>query len=461
MQEYLQLFWDAVKGKEENFTKGSINRAIVLLSIPMILEMVMESLFAVVDAFFVAKIGVEALATVGLTETVITLVYSIAIGLSMAATAMIARRIGENNPDEAAKASIQAILITLVFAGLIGVLGVIYAEEILRFMGGDDSLIASGKRYTQIMLGGNVVIMLLFLLNGIFRGAGNASIAMSALWIANISNIILDPLLIFGIGPFPEMGVTGAAVATNIGRGIGVAFQIVILLRGIGIIKIFRRHLVVNLAIIRRILNVAATGTFQFLIASASWIVMMRIIAGFGSEAVAGYTIAIRIIIFTILPSWGLANAAATLVGQNLGAKQPERAETSVWRSAFLNMLFLTSVSIIFIIGAPFFIGIFTSEAAVVEAGVLSLRIICLGYIFFAYGMVLSQAFNGAGDTRTPTLINFVCFWLIEIPLGYLLAMGFGFGLAGVCFAIAIAETLQAIICIIVFRRGKWKLVEI
>lgn len=461
MKKYLQLFLDAVKGKEENFTKGSINRAIVLLSIPMILEMVMESLFAVVDAFFVAKIGVEAIATVGLTETVITLVYSVAIGLSMAATAMIARRIGENDPEEAAKASVQAIIITLFLSAIIGVLGVIYAEEVLRFMGGDDSLIASGKSYTQLMLGGNVVIMLLFLLNGIFRGAGNASIAMSALWIANISNIILDPLLIFGIGPFPEMGVTGAAVATNIGRGIGVAFQIIILLRGIGLIKIFRRHLVVNFKIITRILNVAWTGTFQFLISSASWIVMMRIIAQFGSEAVAGYTIAIRIIIFTILPSWGLANAAATLVGQNLGAKQPQRAETSVWRAAFLNMVFLATVSVIFIIGAPFFIGIFTSEPAVVEAGVMSLRIICLGYIFFAYGMVLSQAFNGAGDTRTPTIINFVAFWLVEIPLGYLLAIGFGYGLAGVCFAIAGAETLQAVICIIVFKRGKWKSVEI
>lgn len=461
MQKIIKLFKEALTGEENNFTSGSINRAIVLLSIPMILEMVMESLFAVVDAFFVAKVGVDAIATVGLTESVITLVYSIAIGLSMAATAMIARRVGENDPDKAALAAVQAIFITVALAVILGIVGFIYAADILRMMGGSEELIASGVNYTRIMFGGNIVIMLLFLFNGIFRGAGNASIAMSALWIANIANMILDPLLIFGIGPFPEMGVTGAAVATNIGRGIGVAFQLLILFKGIGVVKILGRHFRASWEVIKKILDVAATGTFQFLIASASWIVLMRIIARFGSEAVAGYTIAIRIIIFTILPAWGLANAAATLVGQNLGAKKPERAETSVWRAAFFNMIFLTSVSVIFIAGAPFFISIFTSDPPVLEAGILALRIICVGYIFFAYGMVISQAFNGAGDTRTPTLINFVCFWLVEIPLGYFLAINVGWELAGVCWAVAVAETLQAVICIYVFRKGKWKLVEI
>ena len=461
MQKIFDLFKEAITGSESNFTSGSINRAIVLLSIPMILEMVMESLFAVVDAFFVAQVGVNAIATVGLTESVITLVYSIAIGLSMAATAMIARRIGENKPEAAAIASVQAIMITVFIAIVLGILGFIFAADVLRLMGGSEELITTGVNYTRIMFGGNIVIMLLFLFNGIFRGAGNASIAMYALWIANISNIILDPLLIFGIGPFPELGVTGAAVATNIGRGIGVAFQLFILFKGIGIVKILDRHFRANWEVIKKILDVAATGTFQFLIASASWIVLMRIIARFGSEAVAGYTIAIRIIIFTILPAWGLANAAATLVGQNLGAKKPERAETSVWRAAFFNMIFLTTVSVIFILGAEFFIRIFTADPPVIEAGVLSLRIICMGYIFFAYGMVISQAFNGAGDTRTPTIINFVCFWLIEIPLGYFLAINVGWELAGVCAAVAIAETLQAIICIYIFRKGRWKLVKI
>jgi putative MATE family efflux protein len=461
MRKTLQLIWEALQGKEQSYTTGSINRAILLLSVPMILEMVMESLFALIDAFFVSRVSVEAVATVGLTETVITLIYSIAIGMSMAATAMIARRVGEGKPEAAAVAAVQSIGIVVVMSVIFAVVGFIFAEDILRLMGAEESVVQSGRNYTRILFSTNIVIMLLFLLNGIFRGAGDALYAMAALWIANIINIILDPLLIFGIGPFPEMGVTGAAVATSIGRGTGVAFQVLLLLRGRGIIKIARRHLKVVWEIVGRLLRVGFTGTLQFLIASASWIVLMRIIALFGSEAVAGYTIAIRLIIFTILPSWGLANAAATLVGQNLGAGQPERAETSVWRSAFYNMLFLFTVSLVYIFGATPILGLFNEDPEVLQAGILSIRIISLGYIFFAYGMVISQAFNGAGDTRTPTIINFFCFWMLEIPLGYFLAVQMNWELAGVCAAVAFSETVMAIVCILVFRRGWWKTVEI
>lgn len=427
----------------------------------MILEMVMESLFTVVDIFFVARISVDAVAAVGLTESVITLVYSASIGMSMAATAMVARRIGEKKPEAAASAAAQAILVGVIIAIILGLLGIWLAEDILRFMGGSPSLIESGVGYTRILLGSNIVIMLLFLLNGIFRGAGDAMLAMRALWLANGINILLDPLLIFGWGPISGFGVEGAAMATTIGRGIGVCYQLYILFNGKSLIRLATKHFKIQREIMIRLIKVGATGAGQFLIASASWIILMRIIARFGSEAVAGYVIAIRLIIFTILPSWGLANAAATLVGQNLGAGQPDRAATSVWRTAFYNMLFLLSVGIIFIINSNFLIRWFTDEPAVIEAGVLSLRIICVGYVFFAYGMVISQAFNGAGDTRTPTIMNLICFWMIEIPLGYILAINLGFGLAGVCWAIAISETMLAVLAILLFRRGKWKTVKI
>lgn len=461
MEKIWQIFREALRGEEKNYTSGSINRAIVLLSIPMILEMVMESLFALVDAFFVAKVSVDAVATVGLTESVVTLIYSVAMGLSMAATAMVARRIGEGKPEEASHAAVQAIFLAMATSAVFGIAGIFFAEDILRLMGGSESLIASGAGYTRIMLGTNIVITFLFLLNGIFRGAGDASLAMRSLWLANGINIVLDPLLIFGIGPFPEMGVQGAAVATVIGRGIGVAFQLYILFKGSGVIKLARRHFRLQWEIIARLSNVAATGAGQFLIASASWIFLMRIIALFGSQAVAGYTIAIRLLIFTILPSWGLANAAATLVGQNLGAGKPDRAETSVWRSAYYNMIFLLSVSVIYFVAAHPLLRFFNDDPVVIEAGVLSIRIICTGYIFFAYGMVLSQAFNGAGDTRTPTIVNLICFWMLEIPLGYILAVSLQWELAGVCAAIAISETIMAIMLIFIFRRGTWKTVEI
>lgn len=458
---YWQLIRSSLDGKEKSYTTGSINRAIVLLAIPMVLEMAMESLFAVVDVFFVAQISVDAVATVGLTESVITIIYSMAMGLSMAATAMVARRVGERKPDAAAWAAIQAIYIGLALSVALGIVGWIFAEDILRGMGASDQVVETGLGYTKVMLGGNIVITLLFLLNGIFRGAGDAAIAMRSLWIANAVNIVLDPLLIFGLGPFPELGVMGAAVATTIGRGVGVVYQVHIMFKGSGLLRILRRHFVVQWQIIWRLIKVAAGGAGQYFIASASWIFLMRIVSQFGSEVVAGYTIAIRLIVFTILPSWGISNAAATLVGQNLGAGFPDRAESSAWRAAFYNMIFLLIVAVVYISAGPILIRFFSQEAAVVEAGALSLRIISLGYIFFAYGMVISQSFNGAGDTLTPTLINLVCFWMMEIPLGYLLANNTGLEHAGVFWAITLSETAMAIICIILFRRGKWKTVVI
>ena len=461
MKKILNIISEALKGEEKEYTKGSIRRAIVLLAIPMILEMIMESLFAVADVFFVSKVGIDAVATVGLTESVVTLVYSVAIGMSMAATAMVARRIGEDKKEEAARAAAQSIIITIALSIIIGITGIVFAPDILRIMGGSDTVVASGVNYTRIMLGTNIVIMLLFLLNGIFRGAGDAAIAMRALWIANIINIILDPIFIFGLGPIPAFGVTGAAIATSIGRGLGVIFQLYILFGVSSIIKLRRPHFNIDKAIMKRLSKVAANGAGQFLIASASWIFLMRIIALFGSEAVAGYTIAIRLIVFTLLPAWGIANAAATLVGQNLGAGQPERAEKSAWKSAFYNMIFLLSVSVIYLLFSSPILQFFTTEPEVLKAGILSLQIICLGYFCFAYGMVLSQAFNGAGDTRTPTIINFICFWIIEIPLGYFLAVTLDWQLAGVCWSIAISEAILAVVMIVVFRKGNWKTVEI
>jgi putative MATE family efflux protein len=344
---------------------------------------------------------------------------------------------------------------------LISVLGILYAGDILRLMGGSPEVVSNGANYTRILLGSNIVITFLFLLNGIFRGAGDAFLAMRALWIANICNIILDPLLILGIGPLPELGLTGAAIATMCGRGIGVAYQLYILFSGKSVIHLQRRHFRLNPEIIRRLAKVSLSGAWQYMITSTSWIFLMRIIAEFGSQAVAGYTIAIRLIIFTILPSWGLSNAAATLVGQNLGAGQPERAERSVWKAGFYNTVFLVGVSVVFIAFARWLIGLFSTEPEVLEAGILSLRIICLGYIFFSYGMVVSQSFNGAGDTFTPMVVNIICFWFIQIPLGYLLAVPVGWGLAGVCWAIVISETVLAVIVITLFRRGRWKKVSI
>ena len=461
MKKYLNLFLIAIRGDEKDFTTGSVRRAIVLLSIPMILEMVMEALFAVVDVFFVSKVSVNAVATVGLTESVITIVYSIAIGLSMAAAAMVARRTGEGDKEAAAVAAVQAMAIALAFSLILSVAGFFFAPNVLRLMGGSETLIDEGVWYTRILFGTNFVIMFLFLLNAIFRGAGDAAIAMRSLWIANILNIILDPCLIFGWGPFPELGLAGAAVATSIGRGVGVAYQLHILVRGSNIIKISRRHLHIVWDIIRKLFKVSIGGMGQYFIASSSWIFLMRIMSEFGEPAIAGYTISIRLIIFAILPAWGMANAAATLVGQNLGAGFPDRAEESVWKSSFYTMLFLLVVSIFYFVFAVQIAGFFHDDPEVLRYAVASLRIISVGYVAFAYGMVISQSFNGAGDTRTPTIINFVCFWLLQIPLAYVLSMTFDFKAPGVYWAIAISESILALVAVLIFRRGRWKDVKI
>ena len=446
---------DAIAGKQQDFTKGSIRKAIFMLAIPMILEMGMESVFAIVDIFFVGKLGSNATATVGLTESVLTIIYSLAFGLSMAATAVVARRIGEKNNEGAAKAGAQAIMVALTISVLVSITGILFAEQLLCLMGATEEIIQSGSTYTRIMLAGNVVIMLLFLLNGIFRGAGDASIAMRSLWVANICNIILCPLLIH------FFGLKGAAMATTTGRGIGVCYQLWHLLKGKGIIKINMHHFLPDKEVLKNLLNIASTAALQFIIGSASWIAMARIMTGFGSSAVAGYTIAIRWIVFFILPAFGLSNAAATLVGQNLGAKQPERAEESVWKTAKYNAIFMGVVSLLFLFFAAFFIGIISTDPAVIKTAVPALRIVSLGYIFYGVGMVMMNAFNGAGDSRTPTWVNLFWFWIFQIPFAYLLAITFHWGPKGVFIAIVITETCITITSALLFRRGKWKLIKI
>ena len=460
-QRIRRVVRQAINGEEQDFTTGPIDRAIVLLAIPMILEMALESLFAVVDIFFVAKVGPEAVATVGLTESVLTLVYSVAIGLSAAATAMVARRIGEGDRDAAARAGAQTIVIALVISALIAVPGWFFAEDILRFMASDESVSATGYQFTRILLTCNLPILLLWMLNGIFRGAGDAATAMRALWLANAVNIVLCPVLIFGWGPFPAMGVVGSAVATTIGRSIGVCYQLWHLFQVGRIVRIRLAMLRPQWAVIGSLLRLSSGSTGQYLIASASWIFMIYILGQISKDVVAGYTIAIRIVIFSILPSWGMANAAATLVGQNLGAGHPERAEKSAWRAAYFNMIFMAIVSVTYVAFAPFFIRLFTQEPSAVESGTLALRIIAGGYVFFGYGMIISQAINGAGDTYTPTLLNFVCFWLIETPLAWLLALHWEWGQGGVYWAIITAESIMAVAAMWVFRRGKWKLAKV
>jgi putative MATE family efflux protein len=456
-----RLFIMAVSGTEKEFTSGNINRAIFLLSVPMILEMVMESLFAVVDIFFVSKLGKHAITTVGLTESIMTLVYTAAFGLSMAATAVVARRTGEKDGDAAAHTAVQSLYVALALATIIAVTGIVFASEILALMGASDEVIYNGYTYTQIMLGGNLIVILIFLINGIFRGAGDAAIAMRSLWIANILNILLCPLLINGLGPIPALGLKGAALATTIGRGIGVCYQLYHLFGGKGLIKINSRHLFPDMGVIVRLLKIAAGGTAQLLINTASWIFLVRLIARFGEDAVAGYTIAVRIIIFTLLPASGMANAAAALVGQNLGAGQPDRAETSVWRAAFFNMLFLGFVSVFFLLAARPIVMLFTQDAGIIAYAAQCLQLVSVGYIFYAYGMVLSQSFNGAGDTRTPTLINLVGFWMLQVPMAWIMAVNYNMGPAGVFWAIAIAESCVAVAAIFIFRKGWWKRVKV
>jgi putative MATE family efflux protein len=461
LQRISRIIRQAINGEEQDFTTGSTDRAIVLLAIPMILEMAMESLFAVVDAFFVAKIGVEAVATVGLTESVLTLVYSIAIGLSAAATAMVARRIGEGDRTAAAKAGAQTIVIALVMSLLIAVPGFFFAEDILRVMAHDETVSATGYQFTRLLLTANLPILLLWMLNGIFRGAGDAATAMRALWLANAVNIVLCPLLIFGWGPIPAMGVLGSGIATTIGRSTGVVYQLWHLFEVGKIVRLRLDMLRPKWDIILGLLRLASGSTGQYLIASASWIFMISILGQISKEVTAGYTIAIRIVIFSILPSWGMANAAATLVGQNLGAGLPDRAERSAWRAGFFNMVFLAFIALFSLLFAPTLIRIFTNDPAAVEAGTYALRIIAGGYVFYGYGMIMSQAINGAGDTATPTLLNFVCFWLIETPLAWLLAMHWGWGQHGVYWSIVIAESIMALGAMWFFRRGKWKTVQV
>src|ERR1043166_5610998 len=448
---------EALRGTHQDFTAGSLNRAILLLAIPMVLEMVLESLFAVVDVFWVGRLGANAVATVGLTESLLSLIFAVCIGLSMSTTAMVARRIGEKDPQGAAVAGVQAIVLGLITSVAIGIPCFIYAPQLLRLMGASNDIVTMGGGYARIALGGSGAILLLFLNNAIFRGAGDAAIAMRLLWVSNLINLILDPCLIFGWGPFPRLGITGAALATFTGRSIGVGYQFYRLLRGTERIRILSQQLRVNWSVLLRLVRVSLTGILQFAIAHTSWIGLVRIVSVFGSAALAGYTIAIRIVIFVILPSWGLSNAAATLVGQNLGAKQPERAATSVWRTGFYNMIFLGLIGLVFVAFAEPIVGLFTHDPLVAPLAASCLRIISYGNIGYAYGMVMLQAFNGAGDTVTPTIVNFFGFWLLEIPLAYFLAITMRMQARGAYFSIVAAEGAIAAISIVLFRRGYWK----
>ena len=461
VKSFFSLLREAIAGKEIDLTQASIKKAIFLLAVPMILEMSMESIFALVDIFFVSKVSTNAVATIGLTESVITLVYALAVGLSMAATAIVARRIGEKDPEGAKRVTIQVIFLGVLVSLIVSVIGIVFPKEILGLMGGEQSLIEEGYRYTQILLGGNFTIVLLFLINAVYRGAGNASMAMWTLILSNGINIILDPIFIFGWGPIPEYGVAGAAIATTIGRGTAVLFQLYILFYGSTRIRLALKDFVVNIGVMINLIRVSLGGIGQFIIGTSSWIFLMRIISEFGSEVLAGYTIAIRVIMFTMMPAWGLSNAAATLVGQNLGANQPERAETSVWKTAKYNAFFMVSVSIIYLLFANTIVGWFSVDPEVLKYGALSLQIVTIAYFLFAYGMTVTMAFNGAGDTRTPTIINFFCFWVFQLPFAYFTALVLDWGPIGVFLAIALAESLIAIIAIIWFKKGKWKMIKV
>lgn len=453
-------FWssvrEALKGSHQDFTTGNLNRAILLLAIPMVLEMVLESLFAVTDVFWVGRLGANAVATVGITESMLALVFAIGLGVAMSTTAMVARRIGEKDPEDAAIAGVQAIMLGLAISLVIGVPAGIYAPQLLKAMGASPEIVSIGSGYARVALGGCGAIIMLFLNNAIFRGAGDAAIAMRLLWVSNIINLVLDPCLIFGIGPFPRMGVTGAAVATLTGRSIGVLYQFYRLLKGTERIHVLARHLRIHADVMLRLLRVSITGMMQFAIANSSWIALVRIISIFGAAAVAGYTVAIRIVVFFILPSWGLSNAAATLVGQNLGAKRPDRAAKAVWQTGFYNMLFLGTIGVFFIVFATQAVSLFVSDPAVVPIAATALRIFSCGNVGYAYGMVMLQAFNGAGDTMTPTIVNFFGFWVLELPLAWLLAVTGHLHSEGVFLSIVIAQCSVAAAGIVLFRRGRW-----
>jgi len=458
MSDFWSSVREALRGSRQDFTEVPIRRAILLLAVPMILEMAMESLFAIVDIFWVSRLGADAVASVGLTEAMLTLIYTVAMGLSIGATATVARRIGEKEPERAARSAVQVIVLGVALAIPIGIAGALLAPRLLDLMGASAQVIERGHGYTAVMLGGNATVLLLFLGNAVFRGAGDAAIAMRVLWLANGLNILLGPCFIFGLGPFPELGVKGAAVATNIGRGTGVVYLLYRLWRGGAHLRVQRRHLGIELPTMARLVRLSGTGMFQMLVGMTSWLALIRILSGVGSAALAGYTIAIRIIIFALLPSWGLSNAAATLVGQNLGAGKPDRAEQAVWKAGFYNMMFLGVIGATFVLFADLLIGAFTGDVQVVPYGVSCLRTVSLGFLFYAYGMVLSQAFNGAGAVWTPTLINLFCFWFWQLPLAYTLAHLFGRGPRGLFTAITIAWSTYAVVSAMVFKRGGWKL---
>ncbi|MDC1067667.1 MATE family efflux transporter [Candidatus Kapabacteria bacterium] len=453
----IKLIKTALSGSYDKLTEGSINLAIVMLAIPMIIEMIGESIFAVVDAYFVGQLGSYALSTVGLTEAILFLIYSIAIGISAAVTAIVARRTGENNTKLAANATFQAILISLILSILISIVGFYFSKDLLSLMGGDPETIEKGQGYMYVMLVGNLPILFLFMLNGAFRGAGNAAIAMYSLLIGNIINMILDPFLIFGWWIFPEMGIEGAAMSSVIGRGVGVLFQIYFLQRKSSKIRITKENLVVRYKTISNMLRIASGGIFQYLISSASWIILTRITSELGQSAVAANTIVMRIVMFTLLPSWGVANAAATLVGQNLGAKKPDRAEKSVWRAAHINAIYLLVICASYLIFANDLANIFSTELSVVQSAGSGLQIIALGYIFYGYGMIISQSFNGAGDTFTPMMLNVVSFIMIQAPVAYLLAIPWGYGQNGIFISISASYSLMACLAMIIFKLGKWK----
>jgi len=456
-QRGVAFFRESLRDSDTDYTTGRIGRALGLLAIPMMLEMSMESIFAVVDIAFVARLGTDAIAAVGITEALITVLYAVAVGLGMGVTAMVSRRIGAKQRDAAASVTGQAIWIAAVLSLVIGVSGAVYAADMLRLMGATAGVIETGTGFAAVLLGGSASILYLFLLNAAFRGAGDASVALRSLWLANGINIVLDPCFIFGLGPFPEMGVTGAAVATTIGRGIGVVYQLWYLFDGRGRLQFQFRNLAIAPPLVKRMLIISAGGVGQFLIATSSWIIIMRIIALYGSTAVAAYTIALRMFEFVWLPSWGLGNAAATLVGQNLGAQKPRRAEQSTWRAARYNTIFMTVVGILLIAFAPTIVGLFSSDDEVLRYGISCLRILGVGVPMYAIGMIITQALNGAGDTTTPTVINFVCFWMLQIPLAFWLASNISMGPNGVFLAIVLSESLVTVLSVVIFRLGRWK----
>jgi putative MATE family efflux protein len=448
---------ESLRDSDVDLTRGPVGRALGLLAIPMMLEMAMESIFAVVDIAFVSRLGTDAVAAVGITEALITVLYAIAMGLGMGVTAMVARRIGSKDSDGAASVTGQALWVGGLVSVLIGIFGVIYARDLLVLMGASENVIHQGTGFTAVLLGGSASIVYLFLLNAAFRGAGDANVALRSLWLANGINIILDPCLIFGLGPFPEMGVTGAAVATTIGRSTGVLYQLYYLMGGRGRLAFQFRHLRIIPALLKRMLVISAGGVGQFLIATASWVVLMRIVAFYGSGPIAAYTIALRMLEFSILPAWGLGNAAATLVGQNLGANQPDRAEESAWLAAKYNAVFMSIVGALTFFLAAQITGLFSEDPEVLRYGASCLRIMGIGFPMYAVGMIMAQALNGAGDTATPSALNLVCFWIVQIPLAYWLATGISLGPNGVFVAIVVSESLLTILSIIVFRRGRWK----